>query len=332
LVRRALVAVETSGELTEVAEIGPADLLLVNDEDLTFASTRPDPASRAALLTSAGLLPSGLSRAVAVTTAWDMLLTADVSAEEFVGCVTGVLPVETTDSVVEPFLQLAVSAAEQWSPDAVRDELRSSVADVCLALASTPSRRLAALRALARTATAPHQLDALRAAAGDDLDLRWRTLVRLAELGDYDQAAVDGLVGRDPNPDAWVRALAVRAAQPDQAAKLQVWEAVVDKLEVPMGMLREVATAFWRPGQDELLAPFADRFRDALPSRGDAGWIVGMSITRSMFPLYAVDPAFVDAVTASADADGVTPVVRKCVLEKTDQLRRMLVSRAATRV
>jgi aminopeptidase N len=332
LVRRAVVAVETSGELTAVGEIGSADLLLVNDDDLTFASTRPDPASRAALLTSAGRLPSGLSRAVAVTTAWDMLLTAEVSAAEFVGCVTGVLPGETTDSVVEPFLRLAVVAAEQWAPDAVRDELRSSVADVCLALAPTPSRRLVALRALARTATGPHQLDALRTAAGDDsdLDLRWRMLVRLAELGDYDQAAVDELTGRDPNPDGWVRAMAVRAARPDPAQKSQVWEAVVHKLEVPMGMLHEVATAFWRPGQGELLAPFAERFRDAIPSMGDAGWIAGMSISGSMFPIYAVDSPFVDAVTASANATGVSPVVRKTVLEKTDVLRRMLVSRAPT--
>jgi aminopeptidase N len=331
LVRRALVAVETSGELTPIGEIGPADLLLVNDEDLTFASTRPDAVSRNAMLTSAGRLPSGLSRAVAVTTAWDMLLTAEVSAEEFVGCVTGVLPAETTDSVVEPFLGLAVSAAEQWAPGAVRERLLSSVADVCLALASTPSRRLAALRALARTATSPHQLDALRAAAGDDLDLRWRTLARLAELGEYDQAAPDELAGRDPNPDSWVRALAVRAARPDQREKLRVWETVVHKLEVPMGMVREVATAFWRPGQDELLAPFAERFREAMPSMGDAGWIAGLSISGSMFPIYAVDSAFADAVTASANASGISPVVRKTVLEKTDQLRRMLVSRAAAR-
>jgi aminopeptidase N len=270
-----------------------------------------------------------LSRAVAVTTAWDMLLTAEVTAEEFVGCVTGVLPIETTDSLVEPFLRLAVSAAEQWAPDAVRDALMSSVADVCLALAPTPSRRLVALRALARTATGRRQLDALRAAAGDDLDLTWRMLVRMAEVGDYDRAAVDELAGRDPNPDSWVRALAVRAAQADQGEKLQVWEAVVHKLEVPMGMVREVATAFWRPGQDELLAPFAGRFREAMPSMGDAGWIAGMSISASMFPTYAVDSAFVDAVTASANAAGVSPVVRKTVLEKTDQLRRMLVSRAA---
>jgi aminopeptidase N len=328
-VRRALVAVETSGELTPIGRLGQAELLLVNDEDLTFASTRPDPASRAALLNSAGQLPSGLARAVAVTTAWDMLLTAEVSAEEFVGCVTGVLPVETTDSVVEPFLRLAVSAAEQWAPDAVRDALMSSVADVCLALAATPSRRLVALRSLARTATGPQQLDALRAAAGDDLDLRWRALVRLAELGDYDQGAVDELVGRDPNPDSWVRALAVRAAQPDQAEKLHVWETVVHKLEVPMGMLRDVATAFWRPGQDELLAPFAERFREAMPSMAEAGWIAALSISGTMFPIHAVDSTFADAVTASANAAGVSPVVRKTVLEKTDQLRRMLVSRAA---
>ncbi len=128
----------------------------MNDEDLTFASTRPDNASRATLLNSAGLLPSAISRAVAVTTAWDMLMTGDVSAKDFVGCVNGVLRRETAEGVVEPFFRLAVLAAERWAPDALRRELLSSVADVCLALADHPERRRAALRTLARTAIGPN--------------------------------------------------------------------------------------------------------------------------------------------------------------------------------
>src|SRR5262249_35449689 len=57
LVRRRLVPVETSGATTAVPDLSGAHLLLVNDEDLTFASIRPDPASLRAMLDSAAHLP-----------------------------------------------------------------------------------------------------------------------------------------------------------------------------------------------------------------------------------------------------------------------------------
>jgi aminopeptidase N len=331
LVRRRLVAVEIADACTPICDVEAADLLLVNDEDRTFASSRPDAASRATLLTSAGLLPSAISRAVAVTTAWDILMTADIGPREFVRCVTGVLSRETTDSMVEPLLRLAVDAAERWAPEAHRSDLMSCVADTCIALAEYRARRQAAIRALARTATSPHHLEALRTAAEGDIDLSWRTLVRAAELGRYDQADVDGLAQRDPNPEAWVRALTAQTARPDLDAKQRAWEAIMDHREVPVGLVRDVATAFWRPGQEELLTAYTERFRAALPSMHHAGMVLAMTLSSAMFPFFGVDAEFADAVERSAQAPDVSPVVRRNVLEQTDRLRRVLIARAAAR-
>jgi aminopeptidase N len=243
--------------------------------------------------------------------------------------VTGVLPRETTDSVIEPFLRLAVVAAERWAPAGSRSDLMSSVADMCVALADNPAHRHAAIRALARTATSPPQLETLRAAAGEDVDLVWRTLVRAAEFGQYDQAEVDALTRRDPNPESWVRALTVQAARPDDAAKQRVWEAIVERHEVPIGSMGDLATAFWRPGQDDFLTAYAERFRVAMPSMHVAGMVPAIVLSFAMFPFFGVGAAFADAVEASAQASEVSPVVRKNVLEQTDQLRRILVARGA---
>ena len=152
-------------------------------------------------------------------------------------------------SVVEPFLRLAVQAAEHWSPPAVRDELLAQVADTCLALAQADGpRRQAAVRGLARTATTDEQLAALRELAGNDADLRWRALTRQAALGRLDRDELDALKAQDPDPDAWVRALAVEAAQPDADAKAAAWQAGMVDRKVPMGSLGELAAAFWQPG------------------------------------------------------------------------------------
>src|SRR5262249_9848667 len=64
LVRRQLLSLETTGAETAVPDTGNPDLLLLNDEDLTFASVRPDPSSLATMLDSAALLPTALSRAL----------------------------------------------------------------------------------------------------------------------------------------------------------------------------------------------------------------------------------------------------------------------------
>src|SRR3954447_24911373 len=86
LQRTARVPVETSGERTAVRDVPEGDLLLVNDEDLTFARGRTDPTSQAALLADTAGLPTSMARAVAVTTAWDMLAYAEISSGEFIGC------------------------------------------------------------------------------------------------------------------------------------------------------------------------------------------------------------------------------------------------------
>ena len=124
-----------------------------------------------------------------------------------------------------------------WSPDSLRDGLLEQVADVCLELSTNPARRQVAVRALAQTAVTEEQIAALRRLAGDDVDLRWRTLTRLAEIDSVDPAEVDQLVHDDPDPDSWVRALAVDSARPDPAKKEATWKAIVEDHRVPRGAL-----------------------------------------------------------------------------------------------
>ena len=129
------LSVEVSGERTHVDGGADADLLLVNDDDLTFATVRPDPVSLEILLTRGGELPSAVGRTLALTTAWSLLYDGELSAEQFVDCGVGVLTRETADSVIEPLLGRLVDAADHWAPAAARDRLLSRVSDLCISLA-----------------------------------------------------------------------------------------------------------------------------------------------------------------------------------------------------
>jgi len=328
LALRDLHDVELLGESTPLPDVRGADVLLVNDDDHTFAAVRPDPASLGQLLESAADLPTAVGRAVAFSTVWDMLMTGEVSAADLVGCANRLLVAETTESVIEPFLRHTLAAAELWAPDAQRDDLLSSVADGCLRLADHGgSRRLVALRSLARSAVTAAQLSALQDALGDDVDLGWRAQMRFAALGRFDGDAVAALRERDPDPDVWVRVLAVDAARPDPAGKDAAWATVFEKHKVPVGSLRELSSALWQPSQGELLAPYAGRYLEALPALGRAGMIVAMSTASMMFPVVGADDVFVRQVKEAAEREDVSPVVRGRVLERTDQLTRMLRSR-----
>ena len=108
-------------------------------------------------------------------------------------------------------------------------------------------------------------------------------------------AHADRHADRDPDPDAWVRALRVRASAPTPEAKEEAWAGIVDR-SVPVQAAYDVATALWRPGQDDVLAPYAERYVEALPTLHEGGMIPGLALTTALFPVYAIDEAWVGRV------------------------------------
>ncbi len=306
---------------------GSPELVLVNDDDLTFASVHLDDRNVARLLDVTAQLPEAISRAVALVTLWDMVVSGELPGADFVRVTNAVLAKETADALVEPFLDLELAISERWTPESQRDDVLSSVADLCLTLAESESRRTVALRGLARAAVTDAQLQSLRELTADDVDLTWRALIRLAALGEFDEQAIEELRGKDPDPDSWIRELAVNAARPSADCKEAAWQTVVEERKVPVGSLREVVLAFWQPSQAELLEPFAERYLAALPGLGSAGMIVAMVAASGMFPLAGVGREFLDRVESAIASPDISPLVRQRVLERADRLDRMLRAR-----
>jgi aminopeptidase N len=327
LTRASAVRVEIASDHTPVDLPSDAEFVLVNDEDLTFATTRPAGMDAGAFAAAAAKLPTPIARGVAVATVWDMLVTAEISAAAATRCLLAVLSVETADSVIERYLTRACDAAERWAPESEVAALSAEVAQTCRALTADANRRRVALRAYARVAPDRASIDWLRDHAGDDVDLHWRALVRAAELGVDTADDVEELRGRDPDPDSWVRALAVQAARPDEGEKAAVWQRVAVDRTVPIGASFPVAAAFWRPGQDDVLAPYGERYIELLPSLHRGGMIPAMSYGAAWFPLFGIDEQFLGQVEAAAES--AAPVVRKTVAEQADEVRRMLRARAA---
>ncbi|MBM2621084.1 aminopeptidase N [Actinoplanes sp. LDG1-06] len=321
--RTALAPLDVQGASTAVDLPPEADFYLVNDEDLTFATVRPSARDRATLVNSAGALPTAVSRGVAVSTVWDMLTTGDATPDEALSCLISVLDRETSDAVIEPYLHLAGDAAEFWAGD---DRLMGDFHALCTRLAGQPGREQVGLRGMIRSAPDLDTIDRLRERAGNDVDLHWRALIRAAQLGGETDSAVRDLLARDPDPDATYRALAVRAARPDAGEKAAVWQVLAVDRAVPIGSTGAVANAFWRPGQETILAPYGEKYLTLLPDLGRSGLVPSVVYPGRLIPRFGVGADFPDrADKAAADA---TPVVRQGVLEYADLLRRMIRARA----
>jgi aminopeptidase N len=188
--------------------------------------------------------------------------------------------------------------------------------------------RTSYLRAAARSA-APEQLARVRTAIGEDVDLTWRSLVRRAAFGEAPEEEIEQLLARDPNPEAWVRAAAVRAARPDAEVKDRVWRTVLEAESVS-SFAAAVGEAFWQPGQEDLLRPFAERYLELLPRLGGRGLVVQITVPNWFFPVFGVDEEFRRGLVDAARRDGVSPPVRRTVLERADVLERMLRARATS--
>jgi aminopeptidase N len=254
-----------------------------------------------------------------------MLINGEASASQVVQCLTGVQAVETSASLIEPYLDLVVEAAELWSPMQEREVLLRAVATACRSLSGVGDYRKAALRGFARTATGLEQVEWLQAEAGEDVDLQWLALVRKAQLGGPTVTDAQALLDRDPDPDAWISRLQVRAATPDPAEKEAVWQTLVVERAVPLASVYSVASPFWTAGQEDLLEPYAEAYLELVPTFHRGGPMPAKTFTRHLFPLFGIDQTFVERAEALA-ADAV-PVVRSNLLERADRIRRMLHSR-----
>jgi len=230
--------------------------------------------------------------------------------------------------VVEPFLNVALELAQRWTPrDRIAERL-GQLADVAASLADDPDLTTPALRTLAAAARSEEHLARLEEAATADVDLAWRVATRRAAIGQYDEATVEALLERDPDPDAPIRALAVRTARPYAEAKDEAWSELFEKKNVPGGpMLGALIRAFWQPEQDAVLLPYADRFLDEVPALAGGGMLMVFGLMFGMFPQVADDGFRERAEEMAADAD-CDPTVRAAILIGVDMLARRERARA----
>jgi aminopeptidase N len=315
-----------------------ADLLLLNDGDLTYAKIRLDDESTAAVSTALPLIGDSLARAVLWAATLDAVVDGERPVAELVTLVLTALPVETEVVIVEDVLRATRSLVDRYSTPETRPaalELVAQAADRLLA-ASEPggSRQLAAARGLIGATIDIGRLrgwlagDGVPAGLAVDDDLRWLILYRLVVLGAAGRPEIDAEFARDRSSVGEQWTARCRAALPDAEAKAAAWRAVVEDASLSNRLAEMTASGFWQPEQLDVLRPFVARYFAEMP---------GMMRTRSgmsaeklagyAYPDVVVEPETRRLAAELLAREDLDPILRRVVQDSDDDLRRALAAR-----
>jgi aminopeptidase N len=279
LIRRRQVEADVSGDrsvLTDLSGEYRPDLVLINDDDLTYAKIRLDEHSLRTLISAIGEFQDSLPAALCWSAAWDMCRDAEMAARDYVRLVMSGLDSVGDISVPQTLLRQAGAAARRYTDPAWRDTglrlIAATLRELLQHAEAGSDRQLAYLQALTGGAAEPGDLALLRglldgSTALDglavDTELRWRLLHRLVSRGAAGLAEIAAELARDATDAGERRAATCRAAIPDATAKQAAWDAVTSGT-LPNAMFRATLSGFVDPDQPELLQPYAQRYFDVI--------------------------------------------------------------------
>ncbi|MEW2297398.1 aminopeptidase N [Streptomyces sp. NPDC006743] len=342
LERYARAEVDVAGARTVIAELAgqdAPDLVLVNDDDLTYCKIRFDETSLATLREHLGALTDPLARALCWSALWNLTRDALLPARDFIALVLRFAGRETDIGVLQMLHAWAQSALVHYVAPAWRETGGRALAEGALAelrqAEPGSEHQLAWARFFASLASAPADLELLRALLDGteeitglevDQELRWAFLEPLATYGVADEKALGDELARDDTASGKRHQVRCLAARPSAAVKERAWTQVVESDALSNALVEATIAGFVRPSQRELLAPYAQRYFAVIERVWQERSIqIGMDVVRGLFPSLRDSRETLDAADAWLAAhEGAAPALRRLVVEARDDLARAL--------
>jgi aminopeptidase N len=336
LVRTERVETDVRGASTPIPELldhRQPDLVLLNDDDLTYAKIRLDERSFATLLESIATFDESLPRALCWGSAWDMTRDAELPSADFVSLVLAGVGSETDLTAVGALLRQGQSAVNLFTSDVARPELAERWESGLRALVEgaepDSDHQLALVRAYATAASGSGYVREILGGALDglsvDTDLRWTLVSALARLGEADADDIAAELERDNTISGQESAAAALAIRPTAEAKEEAWQRAVVDPATPNETRRNIALAFQVAGQTDVLEPYVDRYLEMAETIVDErGVWIGQVALVYLFPIANPAQATLDKVDAWLAATSTGPAAIRYVSEGRDDLARAL--------
>jgi aminopeptidase N len=340
------IELDVDGELTAVPQLAGRrrpDVILLNDDDLSYAKVRLDEKSLAFVTEHLGDFESSLPRALCWASAWDMTRDAELATRDYLSLVLSGIGKESDIGVVQSLHRQVKLAIDLYADPSAREALLTRWTDATLAhlRSAEPGsdHQLAWARAFAATARTPEQLDLLEGLLDGsqtveglavDTELRWAFVERLATVGRFDETEIAGELERDKTAAGERHAATARAARPTPEAKAEAWASVVESDKLPNAVQEAVIGGFVQTDQRELLAPYTDKYFESVKGVWDSrSHEMAQQIVVGLYPSIQVSEdtsARTDAWLAAAEP---SPALRRLILESRAGVERALKAQAA---
>ncbi|MDC0765632.1 aminopeptidase N [Streptomyces sp. HD] len=346
LLRDERIELDVDGELTALPQLSGKrrpDVVLLNDDDLSYAKVRLDEQSLAFVTEHLGDFEASLPRALCWASSWDMTRDAELATRDYLSLVLSGIGKESDIGVVQSLQRQVKLAIELYAAPVTREALLTRWTDATLAhlraAEAGGDHQLAWARAFAATARTPEQLDLLEGLLDGshsldglavDTELRWAFVQRLAAVGRFDETEIAGEYERDKTAAGERHAATARAARPTPEAKAEAWSSVIDSDKLPNAVQEAVIGGFVQTDQRELLSPYTDKFFEVVKDIWDSrSHEIAQQIAVGLYPTLQVSEETLQKTDAWLSSTDPSAALRRLISESRAGVERALRAQAA---
>jgi aminopeptidase N len=351
---REALEVDVHGERTLIEALNGVarpDLLLLNDRDLSYVKVRLDGRSRRVASEHLAKLTDPLARAVVWTSAWDAWRDAEISSAEYLQFVlNGLTGEDDATAIINQLQQAQLSVTGYCAPEqrpAQRARLVAGLASLLKTAAPGSDRQVAVADAVIAAIDSPAGGALIAGWLDDeevppglpiDADRRWAIITSLARLGMVDTDRIAAEAEQDRTISGTQFAAGARAALANPATKAEAWRLATDDPDIPNGTHFEVATNFWKYGQEELLEGYqhaylqlCEQIANSAGSWAERGHIARQTALRYLWPSVLVTEEWLAQLDQWMAARELPEQVRRILSESRDAAQRALRVQQVTR-
>lgn len=342
LVRTNRFEIDVEGKETKVNELiglkRPA-LILVNDDDLTYAKIRLDDFSLNTATKEIASIESSLSRALIWGAVWDMVRDGEVGTGKYLDLVLAGLAAETDIGLVQQVLMQCRSAIDVYADRKNRISYNTKFADGLQSLLAKSENgsdhQLALVRSFSAVATTDLQINRVAEILDGkekiqglniDTDLRWTLLRRLVVMGKRDLEAIEEELKRDDTAMGREHAAGAKAAIPTLEAKQIAWTLVTTNESLPNSEIHSALGGLSYIDHAEIMKNFIDKYFESVATLWNSRTHeIGQSLVTGLFPISNITQEVIEKSDKFLAQNKELAVgARRIIIEQRDALARAL--------
>jgi aminopeptidase N len=340
LFRRVVQLSGPAARVSEVADAPAGAVIVPNAGDLTWATVGLDPASTAALPDQLGRVDDAQARAVVWAALVDAAALANVDPRHVVRIFAEAWPAETSSPILTRASAAVIGTViPRYLPRDEQPDAEATVADAAARLleASAPgsTASLVAARVLARSTKDTEGLlgrwfarESLPVGLESDSDFHWLVVRGMARHDAIGLPEIEAARARDDTLAGGLGALGARAVLPTAEDKAWAWRELTTSRERSNHELNALAQGFWLAPTADLVRPYVARYFAEVPRM--AAWVGEDALARvalHAYPLRVVEPQTAALSAISLAGAGLSPAVRRAMVDGDSELQEALRSR-----